>query len=70
MWSWWRVVVVVVVVWWRVPDHVFPPDTSNQQVFEVVAENVIWSTMEGFNGTCRRLHQHRVCAVLCCAVLC
>lgn len=32
-------------------DHVFPPDTSNQQVFEVVAENVIWSTMEGFNGT-------------------
>lgn len=34
-------------------DHVFPPDTSNQQVFEVVAENVIWSTMEGFNGTPR-----------------
>lgn len=36
-------------------DHVFPPDTSNQQVFEVVAENVIWSTMEGFNGTTHQL---------------
>lgn len=32
-------------------DHVFPPETSNQEVFEVVAENVIYSTMEGYNGT-------------------
>ncbi|EFA85465.1 kinesin family member 11 [Heterostelium album PN500] len=32
-------------------DHLFPPNVDNAQVYDTVAKQIIWSTMEGYNGT-------------------
>eukprot|EP01087_Luapelamoeba_hula_P022744 TRINITY_DN8230_c0_g1_i2.p1 TRINITY_DN8230_c0_g1~~TRINITY_DN8230_c0_g1_i2.p1 ORF type:complete len:716 (+),score=133.91 TRINITY_DN8230_c0_g1_i2:101-2248(+) len=32
-------------------DQVFGPDVQNHTLYETVAESIVWSSMEGFNGT-------------------
>jgi len=55
--SWENIRLVVGVSWlfffiyFFISDHLFGPDSSNREVFEVLVRPIVQSAVHGFNGT-------------------